>query len=119
MALCQIIRLIMFIVIGFMVLNFIFMDYKRSVALFRGNFIATFCIFESSIYVYYLSVVIPVDFNRYYIRFRRHRNVCYACYDDYIRAGYLYIALRKWRYHEKINIYYMSCNVYGDRVHKW
>ena len=99
MALCQIIRLIMFIVIGFMVLGIsFFMDYKRSVALSVVILLPHVLYILKVPFMYYLSVVIPVDFNRYYIRFAGGIGMFVMPVMMIISGLVIYIiALRKWR----------------------
>ena len=99
MALCQIIRLIMFIVIGFMVLGIsFFMDYKRSVALSVVILLPHVLYILKVPFMYYLSVVIPVDFNRYYIRFAGGIGTFVMPVMMIISGLVIYIiALRKWR----------------------
>ena len=99
MALCQIIRLIMFIVMGFMVLGIsFFMDYKRSVALSVVILLPHVLYILKVPFMYYLSVVIPVDFNRYYIRFAGDIGMFVMPVMMIISGLVIYIiALRKWR----------------------
>ena len=99
MALCQIIRLIMFIVIGFMVLGIsFFMDYKRAVALSVVILLPHVLYILKVPFMYYLSVVIPVDFNRYYIRFAGGIGMFVMPVMMIISGLVIYIiALRKWR----------------------